>query len=203
MKQFKNTRNIILATALSVVSACSVIPPEAYYDRGHPESLLDQSSEIVNFELQDYNALDELLNWVNQDQPTRAELYCLDGDPVCMEAEQILMQFGVSAVLVSSPENRVTLVYDRILARDCENRYVENGLNSYNMLHPTFGCSNASNMVQMVTDKRQFTSPALLGMPDAERAARVMDGYRQPYQAIAPEINPNFEVQLDIDTSSQ
>lgn len=199
-KKFLNT--VASALLATTVIGCDVIPDQAYFNRGEPESLLDESSEIVNFELNDYNSLDELLNWVNQDQPTRAEIYCMDGDPLCMEAEQVLQQFGVAAVFVASPDRRVTLVYDRILARDCENRYIENGINPYNLHHPTYGCSVASNAVQMVTDKRQFTAPALLEMPDAERIDRVMQGYRQPYNVTPPEINPNFETQLDIQTSS-
>ena len=97
----------------------------------------------------------------------------------------------------------MTLVYERVLARDCENRYMENTVNPYNLNYPTFGCSNASNMVQMVTDKRQFTSPALLEMQDAERVERVMDGYRKPYNVTPPKINSAFEKVLDIRTKSQ
>ncbi len=195
-------KSLVAIALLSSVAACSAIPPEAYFERGHPEALLDQSSEVVNFELADYSALDDLLNWVNQDQPTRAELYCLDGDSTCIEAEQILQQFGVSTVFVASPDNMVTLVYERVLARDCENRYIENGVNPYNLPHPTLGCTISSNIVQMVTDKRQFTSPALLDLPDAERIERVMDGYRQPYNTTPTEVNPNFETQFDIQTES-
>jgi hypothetical protein len=203
MKKNRLVTTSFIALFATSIAACNVIPHQAYYDRGSAESLLDQSSEIVNFELQDYNSVDELLNWVNQDQPTRAEIYCADNDPICLEAEQVLQQFGVASVYVPSADSRITLVYDRVLARDCENRYVENGINPYNQNHPTFGCSIASNAVQMVTDKRQFTSPALLGAPDAERIERVMDGYRLPYDVKAPEINSNFENQLDIQTNSQ
>lgn len=199
----KKMKYLAMASALSIMAACNVIPQEAYYDKGNPESLLDKSSEVVNFELNDYSALDDLTNWVNQDQPTRAELYCMDGDAACAEAEQILQQFGVPSVFVASGDNMVTLVYERVLARDCENRYIENGINPYNLDHPTFGCTTASNMVQMVTDKRQFTSPALLDFPDAERADRVMRGYRKPYKVSAPTINPDFEEKFDIRTNSQ
>ncbi len=195
------TKFSLLATALvSLMSACSQIPDEAYYNRGEPESLLDQSSEVVNFDLNSPSALDQLTQWVNQDQPTRAELNCTGGDYNCSRAEQLLQQFGVPTVFVTSEEHSATLVYERVVARDCENRYVENAINPYNLNHPTFGCSNSSNMVKMITDKRQLTSPALLGLPDAERAERVIDGYRQPYNASPVEINPNFETQFDLNT---
>jgi|OM-RGC.v1.015999293 Type IV pili component len=199
----KVTKTILAAMLATTIAGCDIIPGQAYFNRGNPESLLDQSSEIVNFELSDYNSLDELLNWVNQDQPTRAEIYCMDNNPICMEAEQVLQQFGVASVFVASPDNRVTLVYDRVIARDCENRYIENGVNPYNFNHPTFGCANASNMVQMVTDKRQFTAPALLELPDAERIDRVMRGYRLPYDVKPPVIDGDFETQLNIQTNSQ
>ncbi len=193
---------LVMAIASTAMVACNVLPPEAYYSRGNPEDLLDTSSEVVNFELNNYTALDDLLNWVNEDQPTRAELYCIEGDMTCLEAEQVLQQFGVPTVFIASGDNMATLVYERVLARNCENRYIENGVNPYNLAHPTMGCSTASNMVQMVTDKRQFTSPALLDFPDAERAARVMQGYRQPYDAQPVVVDSNFETNFDIDTSS-
>ena len=181
----------LLASAL-LLSACDRIPPEAYYNRGAPESLLDQSSEVVNFNVDSPAGIDELVDWVNQDQPTRAELYCTDGSALCLEAHDVLLQFGVDVLFVPSDDNVVTLIYDRVLARDCENRYIDNSINDYNLNHPTYGCSMASNMLQMVTDKRQFTSPALLDFPGAQRIDRAMRGYEKPYRVYPPIIDPSF-----------
>ena len=191
-----------LIALLALTAACDTIPEEAYFDRGQPESLLDQSSEVVNFDIYDTQSITELTNWVNQDQPSRAELYCMEGDATCMETEQVLNQFGVPVTYSPSSDNMVTLVYERILARDCENRYIDNSINPYNLTHPTYGCSLAVNMVQQVTDKRQFTSPALLGYTDGLQTQRVMDSYRVPYQATAPISNPNMEYQFEIDLQS-
>jgi len=197
MMNKKTMKIALMATIATVVVGCSTIPNEAYYLRGDPEGLLDQSSEVVNFELNDYSSLDELHNWIRDDQPTRAELHCYEGDSTCSEAEQILKQYGVSAAFVPSGDQLVTLIYERVMARDCENRYIENGVNPYNLAHPSYGCSTASNINQMVADKRQFTAPALLGLPDAERSERVMDGYRQPYSASPVKIDPNLKESFD------
>ena len=196
-------RTIILPFLLLATAACDKIPPEAYYDRAQPESLLDQSSEVVNFELTDAQSLDEMVNWINQDQPTRAELYCADGDPLCADADAALRQFGVTVMRVESGERMATLVYERILARDCENRYIDNSINPYNLTHPSYGCSLSVNMVQMITDKRQLTNPPLLGYIDGLQTQRTVDSYRTPYSVTPPEIDPNFDPQFDIDLSSQ
>lgn len=193
-------RSITTLTALALLAttACSKIPPEAYYNNATPELLLDQSSEVVNFDVGSPESVQDMVAWVNQDQPSRAEVYCEIGDPACEEAQMVLTQFAVPFEVISSPEATVTLMYDRILARDCENRYIDNSVNPYNLSHPTYGCSNAVNMLQMVTDKRQFTNPPLLDLPDGERLQRVMAGYRQPYQVTAPRIDPNFRPDFDI-----
>lgn len=70
MKQF------LYFTALAVtLGACNKIPAEAYFDRGSPESLLDASSEVVNVPLISEDSIQEVVQWVDQDQPTQAELY--------------------------------------------------------------------------------------------------------------------------------
>jgi hypothetical protein len=194
-------KKFLLPFLLMATAACDVIPPEAYYNRADPESLLDASSEIVNFELRDEQSLDEMVSWVNQDQPTRAELYCQDGNPLCQQAQSALEQFGVQVTPVASDDQLVTLVYERILARDCDNRYIDNSINPYNLNHPAYGCSIAVNMVQSITDKRQLTSPPLSDYVDGLQTQRTMDAYRVPYGSSEPNVDPNFEPQFDINTS--
>ena len=171
--------SLVLFAALTL-SACSEIPKEAYFNRGSPESLLDASSEVINIRLESANSVNDVTDWVNKDQPTRAELFCLESDRVCRKAKKTLEQFGVPTNYVPAADNRVSLVYERVLARDCQNRYVDNSINPYNLNHPTFGCSVASNIIQHVSDKAQFTAPALMDAPDAEKAAQVYDRYRTP-----------------------
>lgn len=171
-------KKLITAFALlTTVTACNDIPSEAYYDRGQPESLLDVSSEIVNLSIASEPALDALAEWVNADQPTRAELYCMDGDQRCAAAQEILDLYGVPSYYVPAQDTTVTLVYERVIARDCENRFIDNSVNPYNLHHPTFGCSIAGNIVQMVSDKQQFVSPNLLDYTDARKGVQVYRNY--------------------------
>lgn len=166
-------------TAL-LLGACSQIPAEEYYNRGDPYSLLDSSSEIVNVALSSEDSINEIVQWIDQDQPTSAELYCLDGDALCMQALETLESFRVPVNYIPAADNNLTLVYDRIVTRDCDNRYIDNPINPYNLNHRTFGCSTAVNMVQMISDKRQLTSPALLDYMDGERAVQTYQLYRAP-----------------------
>lgn len=162
---------------IALTAACSEIPSEAYYQRGTPESLLDVSSEIVNLSIASEPALDELAEWINQDQPTRAELYCMDGDQRCAAAQEILDLYGIPSYYVPAQDTTVTLVYERVIARDCENRFIDNSTNPYHLNHPTFGCSIAGNIVQMVSDKQQFVSPNLLDYGDGRKAVQVYRNY--------------------------
>lgn len=175
------------------VSACSTIPSTTYYNRGSPESLLDVSSEIVNLSVSGETELDELSDWVHQDQPSRAELYCAEGNPSCTGAQEVLDLYGVPSTYIPAADNVVSLVYERVLARDCENRYIDNATgNPYNMNHPTFGCSVAVNMVQMVSDKHQFVRPNLLDLPDAAKAVNVYNEYLNPSSDAGPSITDSL-----------
>lgn len=169
----------IAAIALAL-SACSQIPEETAYNRGSPYSLLDASSEIVNVALVSPDSVNEVVQWIDQDQPTQAELYCLENDPICLQTLQTLEMFRVPVHYVSAADNNLVLFYDRVVARDCDNRYLDNPINPYNLNHKTFGCSTAVNMVQMVGDKRQFISPALLDFMDAEKGVQNVELYMLP-----------------------
>lgn len=169
-----------IATIAVLLSACSQIPEEEYFQRGSPYSLLDASSEVVNVALVSEESVAEVVQWIDQDQPTQAELYCLDGEAVCMQTLETLEMFSVPVHYVSAADNNLVLMYDRVVARDCDNRYVDNPANPYNLSHRTFGCSTSVNMVQMIGDKRQLTSPALLDFRDGERAVQDYETYLKP-----------------------
>lgn len=174
-------KQLTYITAIAVaLSACSQIPEEAYYNRGSPYSLLDASSEVVNVALVSEESVNEVVQWVDQDQPTQAELYCMEEDPICLQTLQTLEMFRVPVHYVAAADNNLVLIYDRVVARDCDNRYVDNPVNPYNLNHPTFGCTSAVNMVQMIGDKRQLTSPALLDFRDAEKAVQDYAIYQIP-----------------------
>jgi hypothetical protein len=186
-------RRLLILLASLLAAGCKDIPKEAYFSRGAPESLLDVSSEVVNVQLGEPDSVDQLTQWVNQDQPTRAELYCLQDEKVCKQAGKVLEKFGVPILYVSAADNNVALVYERILARDCENRYIDNRINPYELPHPTFGCSIASNMVQHVSDKRQFVSPALMDYGDGAKAVQYQDAFQQPNKYTRSEVDRDFE----------
>lgn len=174
-------KKILSLAALTVaLNACSQIPQGAYFDRGSPYSLLDASSEVVNVALMGPDSVQEIVQWVDQDVPSQAEVYCLEDDAVCSQAIQTLEMFKVPVHYSAAADNVVVLVYDRVVARDCDNRYQDNPINPYNLNHKTFGCSTAVNMVQMVSDKRQFTSPNLLDFQEGDKAVQAYELYLQP-----------------------
>lgn len=175
-------KKLLITTALLTLAACSEVPREAFKNRGDPENLLDQSSEVINITLASAASVEEVTNWVNQDQPTRAELYCMESDKICSETQLVLEQFGVPVQFMPSADNTAVLIYERVLARDCEHRYIDNTINPYNFNHLGFGCSVASNTLQMVTDKQQITQPALMDMPDAAKAVQAYGKYSSPPQ---------------------
>lgn len=169
---------LALATAALLGSAaCSKIPPEAYFNRGSPESLIDYSSEVVNLSVGSPQEVNEFSSWVNRDQPSRAELYCTSGSAQCNEAKQVLDLFSVPYTHVPSAQATVTLIYERNLARDCEQRYMENGENHYNLNHPTFGCSISANIVQHVSDKKQILNPNIMDDPYSTRSVSTYKRY--------------------------
>ncbi|MFO0110127.1 MAG: CpaD family pilus assembly lipoprotein [Alphaproteobacteria bacterium] len=194
--EHETTRHRCMALfALSVLAltlaACR--PPDAAYNnRGGPESLIDVSSEVVNLDITSAGELNDLSAWINRDQPTRAELYCLEGSPLCVEARQVLDLYGVPTQQMQSSASTVTLVYERILARDCNASYVEDK-NLTNVSQPAFGCAIAANMVQQVSNKQQIVRPNLMDYPDGEKAVEVYKYYQLPPVVTAP---------LTVDTST-
>lgn len=164
--------------ALLLLAACVRPSDGAFFNRGDPEALLDVSSEVVNLGIENKGKIGELSSWIKKDQPTRAELYCIAGDPRCNEARKVLELNAVPVSIVPSNENTVALVYERILARDCNQRYTDNTPNPYNASAPAFGCAVAANIVQHVSDKQEFVNPNLSDTPSS---AGAVDAYGRAY----------------------
>lgn len=180
-------RSVLLGLGLTaMLTACNPPPDSAFLNRGGPESLLDVSSEVVNLNASSANDLIELSNWIEKDQPTRAQLNCAEGDKRCSEAKKILELHGVPTTPGTGAGQTVTLMYERILARDCNQRYVNDAHNYYNEPHKAFGCATAANMVQEVTDKQQFVSPNVSDDPSAVRA---VNDYQRAFKP-RPEVQP-------------
>ncbi len=188
-------RTLVIVSSLGLMlMGCSTVPRQAFFNRGTPESLLDVSSEVVTVQVASEGAVNEAVSYIEQDQPTRAELYCDQGDTYCNAMEEALKVYGLEYERIASPESTLQLVYERVVARDCEHRYIDNHINPYNLTHPAYGCSLASNMVQMVSDKRQFTNPALMDFQDADKAVRT---YNEKYlnPALPAEDNSTFTIE--------
>jgi hypothetical protein len=173
----KNTLTLMIA--LAGLNACMPQDPQVYANRTDPENLLSYSSEVVSFDLSGKNALTELKKLLKDNPPTRAMLNCDSGMKTCSQAKALLSKSSIPTAETGNG-NDITMVYEDIVARDCENRYIDNSNNPYNLNHSTFGCSMQANMVQMVTDKRQFVNPDLLDYYDGEKAAQDYQYYMNP-----------------------
>lgn len=161
-------RTSVMATvALLALSACQPPSDAAFANRGGAESLLDVSSEVVNLRVYDKKDIAALSDLVAKDRPSSAELFCDASSKDCADAKRVLETGAVAVAVTPSPNNSVSLVYERIVARDCNARYYDAGFSAYNVSQPSFGCAIAANTVQHVTDKRDFINPSLLDTPSA------------------------------------
>lgn len=180
-------RSPVFVVALLALAGCGAPPASSsYFNRGGPESLIDVSSEVVNLGAGSQADLKELAEWIEKDQPTRALLNCYAGDGYCAQARRILDLHGVPVSTGIDGQQTITLVYERILARDCNKSYVDNTGNFYNTNHASFGCSVAANMVQQVTDKQEFVNPGLSDNPSAVRAVSDMRRAYTPRDIVKP-----------------
>ena len=182
-----STRSALVVASLLLVSACgNRAPDSAFINHGTPESLLDVSSEVVNLSATNKSELKDLSAWIEKDQPTRAELNCHAGDKRCDETRKVLNLHGVPVIQGAGADQTVTLIYERILARDCNQRFEINRRNYDNTNYPSFGCSVAANMVQQVTDKQEFISPNLSDDPSAVRGVSDIHRAYAPRPIVAP-----------------
>ena len=185
--QRNSLRLMVLAAGLLTLSACGKPPANsAYLNRGGPESLLDVSSEVVNLSTASKSDIIDLAAWIEKDRPTRAQLNCDVTDRQCIDAQKVLDLNGVPTLDGAGNDESVTLVYERILARDCNQSYVDNPANYYNTNHPSFGCANAANIVQHVTNKQEFVSPNLSDDPSAVRGVNDIRRAYKPRPVVEP-----------------
>jgi type IV pilus biogenesis protein CpaD/CtpE len=180
-------RSALVLSAMLVLSACGQPPASnAYYNRGAPESLLDVSSELVNLSTANSADVAELGEWIQKERPTRAELNCDSQLKSCKDAKRLLSLKRVPVVTNEVGSDTVTLVYERVVTRDCEQRFVDSHQNHYNVNHKAFGCSIASNMLQQISDKQQILNPRDLDKASAVRAVNDHHRAYTPRPVIAP-----------------
>ena len=175
-------------------------PDSAFTNRGGPEQLLDTSSEVVNLSVANAPAMKALSAWIAQDKPSRAELYCKASDANCIEAKKLLELQRIPVMPVASMDNSVALVYERLVARDCDPRYRDSGQDWYFKNAPESGCSVAANIVQHVSDKRQFINPPLMDNP---RATSAVNTYNNAYTTQAAQQQQQQPFTLEQSTLSK
>ena len=61
-----------------------------------------------------------------------------------------------------------TLVYERLVTRECEAGYKDMNFDQHWQNAPGYGCAVSSNMVQHVSDKQQFINPTVMGSAPAQ-----------------------------------
>ena len=166
--------------------ACSGVP-QGFVAKGSPESLISSSQESVRFDLTDQASIDALMGWVGNDMPTRAELSCIDADenPQCQAVIKAFQSKGISIEMdMPAKRNAINLIYERVVARECQPAYQSNHSNSSNHHYTSFGCTTALNMVQSMADYSQITRPKLKDFTDAEMAVKTYrryQGINDPY----------------------
>jgi hypothetical protein len=165
-----SARSVLVAASLLLVSACGDVPALSVYQaHGTPESLLDISSEVVSLSTATPSDVKDLSAWIERDHPSHAQLSCATSNKSCADVKSLLEKKSIPYTMATGESQSVSLVYERIVARDCNPRYVDNVHNFYNTNHPAFGCAVAANMVQHVTDKQEFVNPSLSDDPSAVR----------------------------------
>lgn len=172
---------LFLGCILGLVAACSPLPAKHYRSPGQPESLLDKTSEKVSFGLKTKTFEKDLTSWLDKDQPTRAMVACNDTTQGCKQSKRILKSFNVpfESVAPTKQGEAVTLIYDRLNTRKCQNQFISNHHNFRNTNHPSFGCSVSTNSLLMINEVEQLVNPPLSGMQDAEKAVNKIDHYRK------------------------
>lgn len=188
MKQ--SLKKYSLLVCLLSVAACDRTPNEVYVNRGDPERFIDHSSETVTFSLKPKNALTKLAEMVAEDRPSSAQLKCSFKSARCTQAKEIFERNSVPIHLTAEQSNRVVLTYERVVARDCNPHFIDNMEGNRSFNHPSFGCALSSNMLQMVSDKHQFTNPALLDYPDGEKMSQ---SYRSYLKNFTPRDNKTVD----------
>ncbi len=179
MKQsFMNKYSLLLC--LLTITACTEPYNEVAVNAGDPERLIDKSAETVTFGLKAKNSVAKLSDMVKQDRPSSAELKCSLSNHRCAQAKEIFERNGIQINMASEQNGSVVLSYNRVMVRDCDQRYVDNMSGNRSINHPAFGCSIAGNMVQMVSDKSQFANPNLTDFVDGDKASQAYNEYLKP-----------------------
>lgn len=158
-------RTLLVCSILLIVASCASNGSSVYVKT---ESLVSASSEKVSFPITDSSSVDAIADWIHEgdNKPSSAEISCLEKDTSCLVVKRILKKSKITYTVVPSKSEdakigNITIMYNKILARDCETA--------------DFGCSTSINSLRMVTNREQFTKPAISDFQDAASAVRAVD----------------------------
>lgn len=151
----------LFCVSLFALTACSATPGNLSVS---PEHLLNDASELVSFSITNDGSIHHIATWVKDDMPNHAKLSCPSSSHFCQEVIQILNANHITHEEIFENEDKVTLVYDRITARNCPPNH--------------FGCSVSVNAIQMTPNLNQFVRPGLLSPQDAATAVDKYNLYR-------------------------
>ena len=168
----RNLTALTLLVCVSLLQACTTAQKTGFIT---PESLIDRSSERVTFSLATPSAKQDITDWLAKDMPSRVELECSGDNGVCSTIAQELDRRHVPLQMgATGGQPKAVLIYERFVARACDNQFKDNSFNPFNHNHPALGCSVSSNLVQSVSDSTQFTSPAMMDGTPATQAIRAV-----------------------------
>ncbi len=180
----KNYYKISAIPAVLLVAslfACAPVSEKDYVTPGQPESLIQTSSERVSLDASLDTLTQTLTSWLRKDKPARIEASCHSANKECTRALNIAAAHQVE--VMKKPvqgKERLVLVYERLYTKRCDPSYVSNHYNFRQLNHPAMGCATATNMLKMIGDPKQVTSPVLSAPADGAKAAEVV---RQRYRA--------------------
>lgn len=173
----RNITAITLLACVTLLQACATQKAPAITTA---ESLIDRSSERVTFSLAAPSAKQDINEWLAKDMPSRAELECTGDNGVCNMIAQDLEHRGVPVQMgASGGQPKAILIYERFVARSCDNQYKDNSFNPFNRNYSALGCSVSSNLVQSVGDSTQFTNPPMMDNVPATQAVRAVRKVQQ------------------------
>jgi hypothetical protein len=165
-------KKIILTTFVAIfINGCvannSLMNSSSQQSFVKPEALIDISSERVSFSLKDKKSVEEALDWMYKNRPSKVEISC-SNSKICGELHNAIKTAKVPHKHLDKNAEIVVFIYNKVVAKDCDKsangRYV-------------FGCSVASNMVNMISDYKQIIDPPLSGDASAGRLAKIYNHY--------------------------
>ncbi|MFN7038460.1 MAG: hypothetical protein ACK4OM_02690 [Alphaproteobacteria bacterium] len=167
-------KNILLILMILNITAC-VSNEKIHTSIIEPESLLDFSHEKISFALKTNQSLNEIEDIIKKDIPSNAEFVCNHNNKICREAKDLFNTNNIEykEIYDANIEPYVALNYDRIIAKDCSS-LGKNDKSSSIML----GCSNSSNILQMISDYKQVTNPNIMDPVDAASGVKNYNKYQ-------------------------